>query len=202
MEALPFCNDFFFLWIFSFVLNSIKFNSMHNKLNRWPNQILCNFLLELCRWMCLFTMSIHWWSKSKWFLTIIASIHIRYSTVNVRMLLEQNQRKNETFQCKFQSLKHFINFNAKHSGEITFSLVLSRKPRPQMVHLNRSRASIKWNFLCFIKAFLLADILPHIEHVSGFWICLTRMCSRIAFLLRDLQFKMIWLKQFDTLRKT
>lgn len=65
--------------------------------------------------------------------------------------------------------------------------MLSRKPRPQTLHLNFSRASAKWNFLCFISAFLLADIFPQIEHASGTWMCLTRMCSRRLFLFLDLK---------------
>lgn len=78
-------------------------------------------------------------------------------------------------------MKKSVFFNA-----FTFSLVLSRKPRPHTVHLNFSRASAKWNFLCFINAFLLADTFPQIEHVSGPCMWRTRICSRIEFLLRDL----------------
>lgn len=111
-------------------------------------------------------MRIHWWSESKRFLTVSTSVNIRYAAMNVRMFLEKKFNKNIMSLCSFFSKMHAI------YQTDTFNLVLSRKPRPHTSHLNLSRASAKWNFLCFINAFLLADTFPQIVHLSGFWMCL------------------------------
>lgn len=127
--------------------------------------------------MGLLPMRVHGWSETKWFFAIITTIDVWYATVYVRMFLVQRSRPYNN--C------NWICFSFAMC--ITLSFVLSRNPRPHTVHLNFSRASVKWNFLCFIRAFLLADIFPQIEHTSGTCMCLTRMCSRRLFLLRDLK---------------
>lgn len=80
-----------------------------------------------------------------------------------------------------------LNIKVKPELLCTLNLVVSRKPWPQIVHLYFCLCSIEWNFICRCSAVLLADTRPQMLQVSGFWICLVRICSRNECLFLDLK---------------
>lgn len=153
--------------------------------------------------MCLFSVCIHWRSESKGFSTKLANLQncnkrkliiynlvwiwcccthvgIGHSAMYVAMLLFIEREKEISTVCESDLYNCLTQ---------TFSLVRSRKPLPQTMHLNLSLDPSIWIFLCFAKAFMFVEVRPHIEQVLGPSTWILFICDRrfSLFLYHSLQ---------------
>lgn len=69
-------------------------------------------------WMGFFPMRVHWWSKTKWFLTIITTIDVRYATVDVWMFLQVGWN-----QAHFNWNSYGIFFSVSSSNYLEFRAI-------------------------------------------------------------------------------
>lgn len=108
-------------------------------------------------WMIFHSMRRQRWSKTKRLATKLTKICVSHTGMDVRVFL----------RIEIKCLDQIEAYKVTCWIFFTLSFVLSRNPRPQMMHLYRSFHASMWIVWCFRNALRLAETLPQTWHVCG-----------------------------------